>query len=860
MEPLIHHLNPLATATVRADTDAIWVGLNSDTSLIPDSAIIFRNLPDPGWSVDDFTDSGQILPFDNARDPDWYRFNEQWAPWTPTSFLSQQRPWYDLLETAVPVEERTEGWSMAETQCQEYSLDLTQVQACIRYVVDFDQCVSHNMKVPLLFPTERLSKVYPTQKLVQINAAKAKRSVLHAIGWMAWWTTVVVDWEKELTDSVVHLISSLLSTVKSKRGVICDLDRDWQTINIPLYIQHNIPFFYLWDFEAQSDQKFSRLNPGLNLTYWAIRQGTQLNLSPDLEEADISKTAHHATKLDHFFQEIFAYHSTDEPPILHTYSVFIIDFEGWKRRAVERDEATLAYLTKLYHYKVFDKEEDDRYKTVIFWRWRKMEPRDDYLRRQYKALLPGEEPSTLICELYRFDYAPNSSIAYDQETGLIAFRHKSGTSFLERLGGERSLQDHLTSDAHPGQWPLETYNDSADDDFSSIIFPEVPDILYHPRDVSSPAAWIRHNARKLDESQCRTSEIRLARGDIPSPFRRSQSPTRLSDPFFASHERPEVMFRRMLKDESAKITYTESTWFAPGFAWNEDFLEAAHIFIPDVESKARLRYWVNCWDTVGTVRRLLTIAIKHGLRFHLALPQDRLRQFRLIIVDNLDRSSASSLYATGFQEPNLSPAENAATFCTQYLARMNDLLRRPHARAFIGEGGQLSWIARRWTGLRLVEEFMSGPSIQVTVHNRGFYDSASEDASYLSHDAVSEQEKDLLLGYCPGINGCLGRWLFPPTDIFEDNFELWTGEWNAALDHIYRRLADDIARGKAKLRTREKWKHWIRNNEWGQHRPKYLPAPKDFTDVMEGIARSGLQTTWHKTRIDDITFPEQRLE
>lgn len=276
------------------------------------------------------------------------------------------------------------------------------------------------------------------------------------------------------------------------------------------------------------------------------------------------------------------------------------------------------------------------------------------------------------------------------------------------------------------------------------------------------------------------------------------------------------MFRRMLKDESAKITYTESTWFAPDFAWNADFLETAYIFIPDIESEARLRYWANCWDTIGTVHKLLSTAIEHGLKFYLALPQDHLRQFRPIIVDNLNRTSASSLYAMGFQEPNLSPAENTKTFCNLYLARMNDLFRCPHARAFIGEGGQFSWIARRWTGLRLVEEFMSGPSIQVTVHNRGFYDSTLQDTSYLSHDAVSEQEKDLLLGYCPGMNGCLGRWLFPPADIFEDNFELWTGEWNAALDHIYRRLADDISSGKVKLRTREKWKNWIRNNERGQ--------------------------------------------
>ena len=58
---------------------------------------------------------------------------------------------------------------------------------------------------------------------------------------------------------------------------------------------------------------------------------------------------------------------------------------------------------------------------------------------------------------------------------------------------------------------------------------------------------------------------------------------------------------------------------------------------------------------------------------------------------------------------------------------------------------------------------------------------------------MSEQEKDLLLGYCPGTNSCSGQWLFPLMDIFSDNFELWMGEWNAALDHIYGRLAEDIS-------------------------------------------------------------------
>ena len=205
----------------------------------------------------------------------------------------------------------------------------------------------------------------------------------------------------------------------------------------------------------------------------------------------------------------------------------------------------------------------------------------------------------------------------------------------------KSLQDRLTDSAQ-SDMAVDESSDSTDDE--AITFPEVPDILYHPRAVNSPAAWIRRNEELLAVARRSTAELRAARGEDVTPLCRSQSPARLSDPYFAPHERPEVMFRRLLKDESAKITYTESTWCAPHYAWNMDFLENAFIFVPNIESEACLRYWANCWDTIGTSQRLLTIAIKHGLRFYLALPPDRVRQFRPLIVDNLDRTSASSIY------------------------------------------------------------------------------------------------------------------------------------------------------------------------------------------------------------------------
>jgi hypothetical protein len=130
MDLTIHHLNLIATSSIRVDQDTIWVGLDSDTALIPDMAIVFINLPDSGWSVEDFSDSGQILPINTARDPEWYRNDEQWAPWMPTSFLLSERPWYDQLEM---------GWSMTEEQRQICSGDLICTQACVRSIVEFNQ-------------------------------------------------------------------------------------------------------------------------------------------------------------------------------------------------------------------------------------------------------------------------------------------------------------------------------------------------------------------------------------------------------------------------------------------------------------------------------------------------------------------------------------------------------------------------------------------------------------------------------------------------------------------------------------------------------------------------------------------------
>ena len=416
-------------------------------------------------------------------------------------FLSSEA-WYNQLETAVPVEERIDGWSMAEHQHQVCKTDLTGVQSCIRFIVEFDERLPCPVKIPPFFPLDRLAKVYPTQKMVQINAAKVKCSILHALAFLSWWTTVIVTWEKNLSDGAVSIISSLLSTVKVKRGVTCNLERDWSTINLPLYIQHSVPLFYLWNFEARADNHFSRLNPALNLTYWAVRQGTALSLAPDIEEEDLNKIARQAIKLNHFFQEAFTYRSVNDPSILPTYTFFIIDFKGWKCRLIKYDKTTLTSLAKLYYYGVLHEDDDGSYKTIVFWRWRKHEPKDDYLRCQFKVSLPSEEHAGTIRELYKFDYRPRPGVAYDIKMGLITGSKKQASntaSLLQWLSipsnDTNKLLQECLSVTIQSEMSVDEQSDSIND--GPIRFSEVPDTLYHPQAVNSPAAWIHCNDELL---------------------------------------------------------------------------------------------------------------------------------------------------------------------------------------------------------------------------------------------------------------------------------------------------------------------------------------------------------------------------
>ena len=133
------------------------------------------------------------------------------------------------------------------------------------------------------------------------------------------------------------------------------------------------------------------------------------------------------------------------------------------------------------------------------------------------------------------------------------------------------------------------------------------------------------------------------------------------------------------------------------FLWNSEFLEEGVILFPENRTQLRLRYWAASNRTVQSMKDVIEFAIMRGMQFLIAIPLSALPRFQLSEPPGM-KDLTKRTYDTGFQESQLTYTKGRAAFMDQYLGRLADILRRPHARAVIAMGGPTSWIARHYGG------------------------------------------------------------------------------------------------------------------------------------------------------------------
>ena len=119
------------------------------------------------------------------------------------------------------------------------------------------------------------------------------------------------------------MLDKLCYASNSRAGIIVDLAKDWKTANFPLWAYHGIPILFKWMPAEQGDPLFSHVSPDRFSSTGTVQQ--------------------RGTAYDWFFQDRSRDFRVDHIPPgdnIRCVGNYIIDFEGWKHRSLDKTAAT----------------------------------------------------------------------------------------------------------------------------------------------------------------------------------------------------------------------------------------------------------------------------------------------------------------------------------------------------------------------------------------------------------------------------------------------------------------------------------------------------------------------------------------
>ena len=279
-----------------------------------------------------------------------------------------------------------------------------------------------------------------------------------------------------------------------------------------------------------------------------------------------------------------------------------------------------------------------------------------------------------------------------------------------------------------------------------------------------------------------------------------------------------------------------------------------YLLIGDESAQVRLQYWAACSLDCSSLPALLYKAVRWGIPFKIGVKVEDFGRFKPEDVSDTDRLVGK--LSSAVEPPFTYMAQGALK--VYYMSRVNNIIRRPHARVFIGMGGPKAWLGHKWGGSELVAQFMEGPSPDVYLHRRGNIDSEDEHPMFLYMDEITPQEVDVLFG-CIRSDGDKDKSLYPSKDVLDEGCFFWTGEWDSKMEDMFSDITKDILQGTAKFKTLGMWNEYFRCHNCGSRGPKEKLNQVVPTSLHQLHARllDGFPVNWHKRRITDIDLPEE---
>ncbi|KAF8991963.1 hypothetical protein BDZ89DRAFT_1151296 [Hymenopellis radicata] len=278
--------------------------------------------------------------------------------------------------------------------------------------------------------------------------------------------------------------------------------------------------------------------------------------------------------------------------------------------------------------------------------------------------------------------------------------------------------------------------------------------------------------------------------------------------------------------------------------WNEYWLSNAVLRCPPSTTTV-LKIWANVFPTRFTIGALLTMALRHNLKFSLKVD----KRTRFLEGHNLQE---------GYREISLPKDVVGRNFIQAWMQCISDIAKRLHMRAVVGEAGVYTWIMAQWTGYSFYDDYMSGPSVLLTHHMLGGSNSRAITRNIPNRwEQITESEKSLLIGSVLLDGTREPRSLYPPQELLENSWFLQAKIWNRSCDRLMTFITDRIEAGNWEAHNKREWIRLFQSmSRQERYQMEYVPTENDLAYGVR-LMRHAYPNDWNGARIAHINIPEK---
>lgn len=199
--------------------------------------------------------TGMLLEMEWALDADWYDPDTGWCPFLPKP-TPDSKEWFFQLDQSMPTDLSTISESGECSILPNIALrmedDIHRIEACTA-------AIAHSTTFPLqaccpgYYTYKPLHSTFNNTQALEDFGTNCKCQVLDYLAFINWWMSSVSYWDCDLPQVAL--------TYYERRGVLIDLQKDWQQISLPHLLKQRVPTFIRWSKELDKDDRFLSISP-----------------------------------------------------------------------------------------------------------------------------------------------------------------------------------------------------------------------------------------------------------------------------------------------------------------------------------------------------------------------------------------------------------------------------------------------------------------------------------------------------------------------------------------------------------------------------------------------------------------------